>query len=379
MGVGAKQRIIISTRLNGAGGVETHLFKLSRVLAGRGAEVTIASRVVNPSTPLVDVCRTIPVKIVKTPFAGKRRYFRLSTAWALVFWPTVFLRGRFDVLYTFEFSSFTRFLSYFVKPRGKVIGNCVGDLTKAAPWLGKRINACVSELIVESSPQKTVITQNCKLKVPVRVIPLLGHYQASVATHTPEHEKFEVAFLGRYERAKGIYRLLDIWSDLGVEGASLHFYGGGPERDRLEREIRVRGLHSSVDIHGGWNEEGELSAILQRTDLVVLPSEAEGLPVVLLEAMAYGVPFVASDVGAVRTLAQDNPDVRVVPLDNFALRKAILEMMRVIREGRVSRKRLQAYHRGRYPFERIADAWAISLLGSVSAQSSGCDTLEQIW
>src|SRR5437588_261852 len=84
---------------------------------------------------------------------------------------------------------------------------------------------------------------------------------------------------------------------------------------------------AALPLAGPWLDGPELSTILANVDLIVLPSETEGLPVVLLEALAHGVPFVASDVGAVRTLAEDNPDVRVVPLENDAFARAICEMV----------------------------------------------------
>jgi glycosyltransferase involved in cell wall biosynthesis len=84
--------------------------------------------------------------------------------------------------------------------------------------------------------------------------------------------------------------------------------------------------------------------------------------IVLLEAMAHGVPFVATNVGAVRTLAEDNPDVRVVPLDNEALKNAIEEMAQAIRSGQVRGDRLQAYHQARYGYEVISRQWLEALL-----------------
>jgi glycosyltransferase involved in cell wall biosynthesis len=171
-----------------------------------------------------------------------------------------------------------------------------------------------------------------------------------------------VAFLGRYHRDKGVYRLLDLWPAFAGQPMRLDFYGHGVEREGLEQEIRRRGLEASVRVNGGWSTSEELASIMAATDLIVLPSETEGLPLVLLEAMAHGVPFVATDVGAVRTLAEDNPDVRVVPLDNVALGRAIMEIAAAVRAGGVSGARLQEYHRRKYGGERISSLWADALL-----------------
>jgi glycosyltransferase involved in cell wall biosynthesis len=105
--------------------------------------------------------------------------------------------------------------------------------------------------------------------------------------------------------------------------------------------------------------------------MVILPSETEGLPLVLLEAMAYGVPFVATDVGAVRTLAEDNPDVQVVPLDNEALIAAINDVATSIRSGRIRGGRLQEYHRSRYSYELLSKLWTEALLSPATFWTNG--------
>ena len=177
----------------------------------------------------------------------------------------------------------------------------------------------------------------------------------------PVHQ-VRVAFLGRFHRQKGVYRLLDLWSELDIQPARLEFYGHGEEREALNREIQRRGLSPQVRVNGPWSKPEELGAILSETDLVVLPSETEGLPVVLLEAMAHGVPFVATDVGAVKTLAQHNPDVRVVALEREALKGAIQELAHDIRSGCIRGDRLQQYHHAHYGYEMLSERWLNALL-----------------
>jgi glycosyltransferase involved in cell wall biosynthesis len=65
---------------------------------------------------------------------------------------------------------------------------------------------------------------------------------------------------------------------------------------RLQRLIQDLHLQDHVRCHGPY-KHGEISTILAKADLVVLPSEWEGLPLVLVEAMQYGVPIVATSVG----------------------------------------------------------------------------------
>jgi glycosyltransferase involved in cell wall biosynthesis len=356
-----RKRILITARLYGAGGIETHLLNLSRMLVGRGAEITLVTRFANPETPLVRASREIPVQIFDTPFARDLRWFRLSTAWAMTIWPWHLPAGYFDVLYTLEISRFTPFLRRFVRPDGFVIANGAGGPLRGFDALDPVGRRALNGFIVESEIQAAPV-QRSSNGVRVAAIPHLG-----LAQDVPERRPraihcFRVAFLGRYARGKGVYRLLDLWPACGGGLSRLDFYGHGAEREGLERAIRERGMESSVAVHGGWSSGEELAAIMDATDLVVLPSESEGLPLVLLEAMAHGVPFVSSDVGAVRTLAEGNPDVRVVPLETTALVRAIREMERQIRAGRICGRRLQEYHRARYGYEHLASLWSQALL-----------------
>jgi glycosyltransferase involved in cell wall biosynthesis len=158
-----------------------------------------------------------------------------------------------------------------------------------------------------------------------------------------------------------MYRLLDVWPTLQIRPATLDIYGDGRERLGLEKEVRRLGLEENIRLRGAWTPE-ELPAIMDKTDLVVLPTEYEGVPLVLLECMAFGVPFVASDVGAISSLAEDNPDVCVVPLENRAIASAIQEMAIGIRSGKIRGDRLQEYHRKRYSHEELTRHWVSALI-----------------
>jgi len=356
-----RKRILVTARLYGAGGIETHLLNLSRLLVERGAEVTLVTRFANPQTPLVRVHREIPIRIFDTPFARDLRWFRLSTAWAFAAWPLRLPARHFDVLYTVEVSRFTPFLRRFVRRDGYVIANGAGQPLPGFHALDPVGRAVLNGVIVESELQAEPVRRSAN-GLPVVAIPQIALVQAAPERRPRDIDCLRVAFLGRYAREKGVYRLLDIWRTYSGRSARLDFYGHGAEREGLEREIRRRGLEAKVHVNGGWSTSAELAAVMAATDLVVLPSESEGLPLVLQEAMAYGVPFVASDVGAVRTLAEDNPDVRVVPLETATFEQAIRGMERDIRAGKIGGRRLQDYHRARYGYERLAALWSKALL-----------------
>ena len=82
----------------------------------------------------------------------------------------------------------------------------------------------------------------------------------------------------------------------------LRLVGDGPERPRIEADVAARGLAADVDFLG---ERGDLPEVLRDADLFLLPSETESFGLAALEAMACGVPVVASAVGGLVEVVAD--------------------------------------------------------------------------
>ncbi|MFZ3212465.1 MAG: glycosyltransferase family 4 protein [Terriglobales bacterium] len=359
------KHVLIAAMVHGVGGVETHLRSLCELLAREGAEVTFVSRFVRPNAPLVDSLQRIPVRVMATPFAGSD-WARASLAWAATFWP-LRLHRHFDVLYTLDSSWLVAFLAGFVKPGGHVVFNPIvmnepGSASIPRALLDRRATASVSAFVCESKIGANLVREVHGAGVPVEVMPLLSDIGSVPTRHWHPHDELRVAFIGRYHRVKGLYRLLQLWPKLAIQPARLDFYGFGEEREALRQAVADRGLSATVQVNDGYTEPAQLTEILSCTDLLVLLSESEGVPVSLLEAMAHGVPFVATDVGGVRTLAEANPDVRVVPLDNAAIQQAIEEMSTAIRAGVIQGARLQQYHQSRYGYEHLSRKYLDALL-----------------
>jgi colanic acid/amylovoran biosynthesis glycosyltransferase len=91
----------------------------------------------------------------------------------------------------------------------------------------------------------------------------------------------------------------------GARDAELVLIGDGPERKRIEQTIDELGLHHSVVLLGRKSEEDTLREVAQ-SDLLVLASFMEGLPVVLMEALAFGLPVIAPRVAGVPELVEEN-------------------------------------------------------------------------
>jgi glycosyltransferase involved in cell wall biosynthesis len=110
---------------------------------------------------------------------------------------------------------------------------------------------------------------------------------------SPRTEKV-VASIGRLSHEKGIDMLLDAWAEAVPQqpGWTLRIYGRGEAEADLRQQCAQLGLEDSVDFAG---QTEDVPAALRASSVFVQSSRGEGFPLVLLEAMASGVPCVAFD------------------------------------------------------------------------------------
>lgn len=115
----------------------------------------------------------------------------------------------------------------------------------------------------------------------------------------------ELLCVGRLSPAKGQILLVEACARLRDEGLdfTLTMVGDGPDRVRIEQAIARLRLNEHVQLTGALNQE-KVRAHFVRADIFVLPSLAEGIPVVLMEAMASGVPCVSTPVNGIPELIQ---------------------------------------------------------------------------
>jgi N-acetyl-alpha-D-glucosaminyl L-malate synthase BshA len=108
--------------------------------------------------------------------------------------------------------------------------------------------------------------------------------------------------------------------------ARLRLVGDGPERPRIEALARELGVAGAVELLG---ERVDLPEVLRDADLFVLPSETESFGLAALEAMACGVPVIASDVGGVSEVVVHGACGFLCPLgDVAAMADAALRLLR---------------------------------------------------
>jgi glycosyltransferase involved in cell wall biosynthesis len=124
------------------------------------------------------------------------------------------------------------------------------------------------------------------------------------APHGEGH--IEVVCVGRLSSEKGHLGLVEAFAlaQQSEPRLSLVLVGDGPLRGEIEASIARLGLHDSVRLTGALAEGAALAAIA-RADIFALPSFMEGIPLVLMEAMALGVPVVAPRVSGIPELVEE--------------------------------------------------------------------------
>ncbi len=178
--------------------------------------------------------------------------------------------------------------------------------TQAEPrwhWRVQRAVHLAAEKVVVPSKSVADIAQKWS-DVPVEklvVIPnAIEPNDFAPAPNPPPGGPFKVGFIGRLDPIKRVPLLVEALALL-EEAFHLEVYGEGPERVTIERRARELGVAGRVTLHGAVTGP---QAALANLHVLALPSAAEGFGLVLIEAMAAGVPVVAADVAGIRDVVR---------------------------------------------------------------------------
>lgn len=159
--------------------------------------------------------------------------------------------------------------------------------------------------------------------VPVSLLP-----RATLQETAMPPAEFDVLAVGRFDHVKGFDVLLEALVDLRAADdspATLVIVGDGPERDRLHAKAAELNLNDRVHFAGRLPPGPQLWHRYRSARVVAIPSRTEGTPAVAREAMALGVPVVASAIGGLPDLLGGPEPLGwlVPPEDSAALRHAL--------------------------------------------------------
>ncbi|MFH1755243.1 MAG: glycosyltransferase family 4 protein, partial [Candidatus Latescibacterota bacterium] len=156
-----------------------------------------------------------------------------------------------------------------------------------------------------------------------------------------------IMFLGSLIERKGLPVLLEALQQLGSMDWRLVVVGEGEERGRYEHLGKDMGIGDRIRFLGYLGER-EVEALLCTADVLALPSFMEAMPYVILEAMACGLPVIASDIYGIPEMAVDGETAVLVPPGDAArlsggLHELLSDAPLRGRLGRAARTRFETY------------------------------------
>jgi len=131
-----------------------------------------------------------------------------------------------------------------------------------------------------------------------------------------ERAENRLLYLGWYIKEKGIYDLVDAVEIMARKGTKvyLEFYGT-KEIVALKDYVRKKNLTSEIEVNG-WIRGQKKLEVLHKSTMLILPSHSEGLPNVILEAMATKTPIVATHVGGLKEVLNDGDNALIAKVRN---------------------------------------------------------------
>jgi glycosyltransferase involved in cell wall biosynthesis len=169
------------------------------------------------------------------------------------------------------------------------------------------------------------------------------------------HTPVRLVFVGRFSPQKNLVFLLEVLGNLKDLDWRLDLVGDGPLRGELEDLSRSQDLAARVHFHG-WVTPEAATAVMRESDILIMPSLSEGLPLVGLQALGLGLALATSDHRSMKDLVQDGVngftgpandaeafarrlrDLLANPPELLAMKRASLEIAPRFEAGRVARQ-----------------------------------------
>jgi starch synthase (maltosyl-transferring) len=161
---------------------------------------------------------------------------------------------------------------------------------------------------------------------------------AREALGIPEHE-FVVLWVGRIDPVKRLEIVVRCAEIMSAAPSRFLVAGDGPARDELERAVRLSSAARRVHLLG-WRDD--TPRLMAAADALMFPSLTEGMPNAVLEALAAGLPVVASDIPSLRELANDGAPLVLAKNDEPIAFAGALRSLADDPAGRSERGRLAA-------------------------------------
>jgi len=293
------------------GGTPTVVRELA-IRLREAARVEVEVACLSPWGPVADQLKAAGVTV--TPLNARGVGSLPLTLFRLV---RLIHRGRFDTVFSFlVHANLMAALASAFCPGVRFLQSI--QTTQLNPkwhwWVQRLIHGAADAMVVPSPSAGRVAREWANVSAErIVVIPNavdVASFDAIAANRRIPAEPFQIGFIGRLDPIKRIEDLVASMKGWRLCQAHLHIFGDGPQRPHIEQEIQRLGLAERVTLHGAISRPHEALASI---DVLVLPSDAEGFGLVLIEAMAAGVPVVATRVAGIQDVVDDRKTGVLVP------------------------------------------------------------------
>ncbi|NCJ07654.1 glycosyltransferase [Synechococcales cyanobacterium C] len=170
------------------------------------------------------------------------------------------------------------------------------------------------------------------------------------------------ALFSRLVPHKQAFWLVQQWQYLKKYLSELHIHGSGEEEELIQNYVNEQDIGTQVKCFGSYPDGQDYVNLLSSYDITLLPTIGEeGAPLVLLESMACGVPFLSYRVGGIADYGTNNPDVFIVNPCPKEFCRGLNQFTYSLANNRIDQKRLQQFYLKRYSYSSLKHQWIIFL------------------
>ncbi len=302
------------------GGMQKHSFYLAKYFALNGIKVDLYYCATDAALVIKQFSfdETLNIRFfkvefpkVKIPFPG--HYVYNSYRYSKRLYQLYIKQESYDFTYSQGFTGW-----YFVK-KGVSIGSNLHGLEMYQKAFG--LKSKMAQLLLRI-PASTIIKKSTiSFSLGGQLTQILESKGAKLIKETPigigeewlinatnHNEKMNFVFVGRNEKRKGLDLLFKALESINNDKFVFHFIG-------IERPSHIQESNSLL-FHGELRDAKKIQAIVSKCDCLVCPSIAEGMPTVILEAMAMGLAILATNTGATSLLVS-NENGKLIETDNI--------------------------------------------------------------
>lgn len=308
------------------GGAQTHLMSLSTMLAEEGHDVFIlhggklheAYHIKNPRITFITVVHLIhplhPIEDIKAIQEVRKRFRLLRPDIVAVHSSKAGTVGRIAAksmhipsVFTAHGWSFTEGVS----PKKQQLYRLIEK------FLAKQTDAIIA-----------VSNYDANLAQEARINPKYGlhvvHNGIEKRTRSSTIRNKNIVMVARFQAPKRQDLLLQAFALLEDKEVTLTFIGDGPTKKEVEKLAETLGVKEQVIFKG---DQQDVKGYLEEASIFVLMSNFEGLPISIIEAMAAGLPIIASNVGGVQELILTNENGFLVDNDTSELQRYLTQLL----------------------------------------------------